>query len=285
MVQFAVLFGVVATLFGGTAVAWGYSRRRYHDVITETPATDVADVDESGLAQFEGEVRPARDGGERTVAAPFSEEECAVVGWHVMDFDESGNTQSWTLVAEGYASAPFELDDGTGAIRVDLGAGTSDTTAGSGGRFANSVVVGETDVDLGRFVPRYTLEPGEERPDAIRAFERETPGVHRQTGSVTNAVDVGHAHGERKFEEATVEHGDTVSVLGRVTPADGDGTGSGLEPDEAVVEPVEGDPFILSTRSRERLTDRTRWGTPAMVAGGGLLLWGLVSLSTAVPGA
>lgn len=283
MVNFGLLFGGFASLCGIIGVLWGYSRRQYHDVVVETPQEDIGDVDKPGVVQFEGEVTAVWDEDRQTVDAPFSDDECAVVGWHVEDWDETGDAESWTLVAEGYAAAPFEIDDGTGSISVEAGSGASDSTSGSGGRFANSVVVDDVDVDLGRFVPQYTVAPDEERPDAVRDFEQHTPAVSEQTGSITNVVDVGPAHGERRYSQATIQHGDDVFLLGPVESEDDSDAPTTFDPAAAVVSPEEDKPFILSVRSRDELIDRTRWGTPAMIAGTGLLLWGLFSLYTAIP--
>lgn len=280
MVGVTAFFGVFAMVFGGVAVHWGYRRRRYDDVVTQTPRKQVADVDEPGFVQLEGEVTSV-EGGEPTVSAPFSADQCVVAGWRVEDWDERGDAESWRRVGEGYESVAFELDDGSGTIRVEAGSGANDGRYDAPGGFANSVVVENVTVDLGRFRPLHQVAPGEERPSEVREFETANHVVPEQSGSITNAVDVGTAHGERRYREATVEYGDSVYVLGRAEPT-GDDAGA-VDASPAVVRPVDDGEFILSVRSGEKLQDLTRWWLPAIVAGVALACWGAFSLYATLP--
>jgi hypothetical protein len=283
MVVVTAVFGFVAMVFGAAAVHWGYRRRRYGDVVTRTPRRTVGDVSEPGFVHLEGEVTPVDGDDEPSVSAPFSGDACVVAGWRVADWDERGGTESWRRVAEGYESVAFDLDDGFGTIRVDPGHGTNDGRYESVGRFGNGVVVDDANVDLGRFRREHRIAPGEDRPSRVREFETEARAVPEQSGSVTNAVDVGTAHGERRYREATVEYGDSVSVLGRVESVDGNAGARRLRPADAVVRPIDDGPFVLSVRSRDELRDLTRWWLPAVVAGAGLVCWGAFSLYTVLP--
>jgi hypothetical protein len=280
MVDVTALFGVLAMLFGAVAVHWGYRRRRYDGVVAGTPRRDVADVEEPGFVRVEGEVTSVAD-GESPVSAPFSGESCVVAGWRVADWDERGDAESWRRVGEGYESVAFELDDGTGVVRVEAGSGANDGRYDDPGGFANSVVVENVNVDLGRFRREHQVAPGEERPSEVRTFETGNRVLPEQAGSVTNAVDVGAAHGERRYREATIERGDSVVVLGYANPTSDGGPASGGS--DAVLRPAEDGEFVLSVRSGEQLQDLTRWWWPAIVVGLGLFCWGAFSVYAAVP--
>jgi len=76
--------GVIALVLGGAAVAWGYRRRAYNGIISDTPTSRVLDVTGPGVVELEGEVRTVDDVG--TMAAPLSGEECVVAGWEVEEW-------------------------------------------------------------------------------------------------------------------------------------------------------------------------------------------------------
>lgn len=285
----SLIVGVFASLGGAFATAWGYRRRQYKSVIDGTPTTRILDVDEPGLVELTGTARAIDGAGEeRNVRAPLSGDSCLAAGWRVEEWEEHGDRSSWQEVAEGYDSVPFEVDDGSASIRVDPGyAGSRDGLTDFGdsiGAPSNSVVEDGATIDFQELDVVGQLAPDESKPARVAEFERNAPGVHEQTGSVTNIVDVGNAHGERKYYEGTIQPGEDVYVLGTVESeggnADGDATRQRLHPDDAVVTPAGEEPFILSNRSEAELLDESSYGTPAMIAGVVLLLVGLLTVAT-----
>jgi|AntRauTorcE11898_2_1112593.scaffolds.fasta_scaffold00067_19 hypothetical protein len=277
--------GVIALVLGGAAVAWGYRRRAYNGIISDTPTSRVLDVTGPGVVELEGEVRTVDDVG--TMAAPLSGEECVVAGWEVEEWEEGGESSSWRTVGEGYDGMPFAVDDGSGEIRVETGtdAAGSDpfSTNLSIGDLDHSVSIDDVTVDFDALPVRQHLEPDEPSPSAVEAFVAQTPTPRQQSGSLMNALDIGNAHGERKYKEGVIQPGDEVYLLGSVEPEERDPNGAStvrFRPEDAVVTPGSGDdPFVLSTRSEDELLDATRWGTPAMVAGALVLLVGVLVLT------
>lgn len=277
----SLLIGVGGLLLGAFALAWGYNRHSYHRVISETPTTRILDVDEPGRVELKGEVVPTPD-GERNLQAPLSGDSCVAAGWEVEEWRESGKHSSWETVASGYDAVPFRVDDGSAEIRVEPGTG-----AESGGfsldlplgDLDHSVVVDDVTLDFDRLDVVHQVEPDDPTPARVEEFERRAPGLREQSGSIMNVIDIGNAHGERKYHEGIVQPGDDVYLLGTVEPKQPDVyENRRLRPDDAVVSPSKTGPFVLSTRSENELLKKSRWGRPAMAAGVVLLLVGAVSL-------
>jgi hypothetical protein len=275
----SVGIGLLVLLLGGVGVAWGYNRRSYHQVVAGTETTRALDVDTPGLVELKGEVVPA-DGGD-TMQAPLSVENCVAAGWEVEEWNESGKSSSWNTIGSGYDAVPFLVDDGSAQIRVEPGTGSDATDWTSGlsiGDLDHSVSVNGATFDFDRLSTVHQVEPGDSTPRAVENFESSVPGVHEQSGSMFDALDFGKKHGERKYKEGTVEPGDDVYLLGTVTTADGDAhPDRRLRPEDAVVRPGD-DEFILSTRSEDELLSKSRWGLPAMAAGGLVMAAGLFVL-------
>lgn len=269
--------GLVA--LGGLATVWGHTRNEYNRLVSDTPTSRVLDVDEPGLVELEGTVRTVGD-GEETMASPLQEADCVVAGWEVDEWDERGDSSHWQPVAEGYDSVPFELDDGSASVRVEPGVDAD--SGGITGRLADvgdldhSVRTEEATVDFDRLPVRAQVAP-DERTAQVESFENQVPAVRPQTDSITNIVDVGNAHGERKYKEATIEPGDDVYVLGHVEPKAGDaGDAVRLRPEDAVVTPAGDERFVLSQRGEEALLDATRFGRVAFLGGLAVVCLGLL---------
>lgn len=270
--------GLGIALLGGILATWGYRRHGYHELVSETPTSQVVEVDEPGTVELSGTVEPIEDEG--TIDAPLSQRECLVAGWEVEEWDESGDGSSWNDVAEGYRSVPFRLDDGSGHVRVDPGRDAARAGLLSGGLdlgdLAHSITVDDVTVDFRNIPVQHQVAPDEQNP-VVRRFESSVSAVHEQTGSITNLVDIGTAHGERKYHEATIEPGDDVYLLGNVTPQDGRTADQvHVRPADATVTPDGEAPFVLSTRSEDELLSATRVGLPAFAIGLLFLGFGLV---------
>lgn len=271
--------GLLTLLLGGLGVAWGHNRRSYHQVVAGTETTRALDVDSPGLVELKGEVVPVDDDG--TMRAPLSGERCVAAGWEVEEWSESGKSSSWNTLGSGYDAVPFLVDDGSARIRVEPGTGSDATDWTSGlsiGDLDHSVSVNGATLDFDRLATVHQVEPDDPTPRAVENFEASVPGVHEQSGSMFSPLDFGTKHGERKYNEGTVDPGDDVYLLGTVTPADGDGhPDRRLRPDDAVIVPGD-DEFILSTRTEDELRSKSRWGLPVMAAGGVVMAAGLFVL-------
>lgn len=287
--------GSLVALAGVGLSIYGWRRRRYHRAIVGTPTRDVRQVDRPGPVELVGEVVAADD----SFDAPLSgADETVVAGWSVEEWSETGDHSRWTTVADGVDAVPFLLDDGTDRIRVDPGSHAS--RGGLLGRvtdlgdLADSVSAGPLTVDFERLPTVRRVGAEDPTPERVRRFVAHESTVDRQTGSLTNLIDVGNAHGDRRYAEGTIRVGDEVYLLGPVRPAHGDGRVDGdgnrdvdrrarLRPGDAVVRPApDGEvPFLLSERSEDRLVASTRVWRYALGAG---LLAVAVGLATMLPG-
>ena len=123
-----------------------------------------------------------------------------------------------------------------------------------------------------------SVPPDGDPPERIAAFVQGESAVDPQTDSITNVVDLGTKHGERRHYEQTITPGQEVYLLGEAS-AVADATHP-LGPDDVVVEPPSGDdPMILSDQSEEELASklgRYRW---AYAAAGVLGLAGIALLA------
>lgn len=280
----SLVVGVGILLVGTYVLLWGYRRRTYHQVIDRTPTSRVLDVSEPGLVELTGEARALEDadGEQRTISAPLTGDDALIAGWHVEEWQRSGEHSSWQDVADGYDSVPFLLDDGSATIRVEPRSRVSNsgflTGVPSVGSLTDSVETNGTTIDFERFNREYQLQPDDPRPERITSFERTAPGVDEQTGSFLNVIDIGNAQGERKYHEATIEPGDDVYLLGTVDSRHDDDDAARyqrLHPDDAVVTPATDDPFVVSARTQDELLAGTRWGTPVFLLGLAILVVGM----------
>lgn len=260
-------------LLGTWAGIWGYRRHSLYKDVRETPTTAVSDLDEAGLVELTGTARPIDD---ETITGALSYKPCLATGWRADEWNDGSNTNSWAELGEGYDSTPFRLDDGTGEVRVDLGADASGRSLVGGLEFGDldhSVGIGETTVDFDRMAITQEVAPDERTPIAVEDFVERQSEIAQQTDSFTNVVNVGPKDGARRYREGLIQPGDEVYLLGTVEPAaEADGEGS-LDPESAVVRPSGDDPFVLSTRGESALRSDTWYGF--VPYGVGLLLWGL----------
>lgn len=271
--------GILLVLVGLVATGWGVGRASLYRTITGTPTSDVLDVDGRGRVELTGTARPI-DG--ETVEGPLTGRPALATGWRVEEWDERGDNSHWNEVAEGYDSVPFELDDGSASIRVDPG----DDASPSGfvdaldvGDLGHSVGVGETTVDFQTLETVDQIPPDGAKPDRIARFERAESTVHEHTGSITNVVDIGKKHGERRYWEGRIEPGEEVYLLGTVRPQDeGTGASGHLRRSDAEVAPAPDEPFLLSERGESALRSATQLGVVGLVAGLAMVLAGVYLL-------
>ncbi len=258
--------GVIATL-GAVGLYTGWKRRRVYAAMAGLDPTPIRETASPGPVEIEGTARP----GDGPVEAPVTGREAVAAAWTVEEWDERGDTSHWREVARGVEVAPFAVADDTGAIDVDPvsksdAAGkwtqTTGVTASDGVRLDDVLLEFET------FDVRAELAPDEPVPDRIADLHAEH-GLYEDTGSITNAVDVGRKHGRRRYKEAILAPDDDAYVLGRAEDAT-DPSRERLRPRDAhVTEPDDG-LMIVSDQSEDGIEAEYRAGSQLLFAGGAI---------------
>lgn len=295
MVNLAALLGGLISL-AIAAVVGGYGRRqqRRRALVAGTPTTEVRTLDGEGLVELKGEA----NAGE-TFRSPIRGDESVLSAWEIEEWDEGGETEMWETRATGVYAEPFTLDDGTGEVRVEVGDHVvgdpsgfqiSDVQLGPidlDQRFSSGVSVANVLCSFERFPVEMSVPPDADPPERIAEFIQGESGVSPQTDSVTNLVDAGTKHDERRYYEGTIEPGQEIYLLGKAeTTADATHP---LGPDDVVITPPENedDSLIVSDRTEEALVSelgryRLAYAATAVlgIIGVGLLLvgGGVVSL-------
>lgn len=258
------LVGVAMLVGGGVLMRRAFRRRRQRQLIDETATSEIASL-AVGPAEVVGTAHPT----ERTLPAPFSEEECLVAIWKIEEYrvytDKDGKTRSeWTTVGSGVESVPFYVDDGTARLLV---------------RPDDDV---EFDVE-----PRDTVEvsAGNRPPEAIAAFLEDDSrtnlvGAFNDLREATNVLSGGwNWSRRRRYHQRILTPGETVYVFGTVQPRDEGRSADNPENLEIRrvpradrdLEPL----FLISNLSEAELIDARRWSlllfpAGALVATGGL---------------
>lgn len=280
MVALQSVAGVVLLAVGGILGAYALSHYRRYRIVADTPTTDLTTV-EAGTVELKGTVSEVRETAAPTV---HGHDTAAVEAWEVEEWNERGDGARWKTLALGVDGGEFvlETDDGEEVV--------VDVPTESSGSFSlpesvlstgmSGVAVGDLAVEVRR-MPHVQVDPESGTPNRIRSFVHSHRDVDTQSGSITNLIDIGNAHGERRYHSQTIGEDDSVYVLGHArvdpeapTPPRAEHVTVGTDP--------EGDtPMIVSTLREDRLLSRkrTRWrlaGAAAALAllAGLALLWG-----------
>lgn len=278
----ALVIGIVVLGIAAIIGRLGRRQQRRRRLVTETPTTEIRSLDSEGLVELKGEVAATE-----TFRSPVGNDESVLSAWEIDEWDESGTTDLWETRATGIYATPFSIADGTGEVRVDVG---NHVTGEDEGHF--DIELGPIDLDrtlssgvsaenvlcsLEDFSVEATVPPDAEPPDRIAEFVRGESGISSQTDSITNVVDIGTKHGERRYYEGTIEPGQEIYLLGEARAAS-DATYP-LGPDDVVIAPPEtGDgSVIVSDRSEDELvselgTYRPAYVTAAVLGGIGAVL-------------
>jgi hypothetical protein len=237
----------------------GFRRRKQRELMADTP-TEQAESLSMGPSEVTGIARP---GPSEAATAPFSDEECIVCTWEVLEYDDDDDDGgSWNHVASGLDGVPFYVDDGTGLVLVE---------PHDDARY-------EIDPD-GETTIR--VDADETPPGPIASFIDTTSGVGRVSESSSGG---GASEGDRKYRQNLIKPGEDVFVFGTVQPrAEADGGTSNAE--NLVIRKVpEGDAtqeplFMIADEPQSELISERRWAlwrvpaaVVAIVVGVGLLL-------------
>lgn len=272
--------GVVLLALSVSVGVYGWRQAGRHDVVTETPTTEVRQIRETGLVELEGQVRVGE-----TFESPIQRRECVLAAWEVEEWHESGKHSDWVTIATGIYAESFELDDGTDRVRVEIG---DHSDAGGSGLLPDvddwlggtGVAVDDVLCEFRR-VPKVAQHPPNDVPAHVRAFVAREPRVDASSSALFDALDFGTQHGERRYSEQVVEPGQDVYVLGHAHP-DADATRP-LHPEDVTVgPPSDGDgELIVSDLPEEDLKGRFRSrrlllpGAILLAVVGAVLLFGL----------
>lgn len=248
-----LVIGGVLLVVAGVVGRIGWKQHRRRGLVTETPTTEIRNLQDGGPVELVGEVT-----AEGTFSSPIRGEEAVLSAWEVEEWDERGKSGMWATLASGVYSRPFSIDDGTGEVRVEVG----DHVEGEDGshfdvqgpgididrKLSTGVSVGDVHAAFDRLPVDVTVSPDRDPPDRITRFVEGESGVSAQTGSITNIVDSGNMHGERRYYEQTIEPGQEIYLLGEATTPDATYP---LGPDDVVVEPPDGDAVMLVSDQSE----------------------------------
>ncbi|WP_435102196.1 hypothetical protein [Halarchaeum sp. P4] len=237
MVSDLVVVPVLAATLGVVLLYTGWKRRRIHGQLSDVDPTPIRELATPGVVEVEGTATP-RD---HPFVAPITGRDAVLAAWKVEEWDERGDTSTWREVARGIEAPAFDVEDETGTLAVE--AVSKRNTAGkwtqtTGVSAADGVRIEDVLAEFEAFPVEAEFDPDEELPDGIRRLH-EDHGLYEDTGSITNAVDVGAKHGRRRYSEQVVAPGDDVYLHGRIEASDG--ASERFRPDEAhLTEPADG---------------------------------------------
>ena len=281
MSSFLLIVGVVLLLVAGFAAVHGRRQHRRSALVAGTETTAIRDIKEEGIVELKGTIR-----ADDPFDSPIQGEQSTLSAWEVEEWDERGDSEMWETRAAGVYTTPFELDDGTGRVRVDIGDYVSDPSSGTG---IDEIQVGAIDIDrflsngvtvdnvlaaLESFSVETSVPPDAEPPERIEEFVQAEAGVATQTDSITNILDFGNKHGERRYYEGTLGPSDDIYLLGQVRAAQ-DATYP-LKPEDVVVTVPDSGQLIISDKSEDELVDsfsqyKYAYGGAIAAAGAGLV--------------
>lgn len=251
---------VVLLVTAAFAGVYGRRQHRRSAAVKDTETTDVRDIKSEPLVELKGTIR-----ADDPFDSPIKSEESTLSAWEVEEWDERGNSDMWETRAAGIYATPFELDDGTGRVRVDAGDHVSDPSSGTG---IHEIQVGSIDIDrlisngvtvdnvlaaLNNFSVETSVPPDSEPPERIAKFVHGEAEVSPQTDSITNILDIGNKHGERRYYEGTLGPGDEIYLLGQ--PRATENATHPLKPEDVVITPPDDGQLIISDKSEAELVD------------------------------
>lgn len=244
-------YGFILLFFGSGALGYGLWKLRpvYH-ILRNDPISVRDLVYHDGPAEVEGTAELADDGD--VVRAPCSDIDCLAYEYEVQEYRSSSNNSYWKTLDEGSDAAPFLVEDETGTVRVDPTGATLE------------------------FEPETVKVPaGEEPPDTIAQYLRETEAVDPQHDKTVNLVVTELNTGnDQRFIERRLDIGESVYVYGDVEDAPAGEWGSRLV--DAVLTRGEAADLLVISDTSERGT--------AWRLGKRPLLWTLAGLVLTVPG-
>lgn len=218
------------------------SMDRYRRLVG-TPDVESADLYPGRTVTLSGTAR-----GERTFWSPVERRECLLAAWRVERYSGGGgHGNNWKTVASGAHAVPFDVDDGTNRVSVDLRARSAE------GDLASCYDdwldgAGRVDDEI-RQLFEGTEQVIRHAPDELPEYL--SPLYHnedltRPRSRALNAVELVAETDERRYFETIVTPGDEVFVQGPAYP--NPGAAGSLGPHNTVVRPPADGNFVASNR-------------------------------------
>lgn len=255
VVPLVLFFGVGLLLVYGGFRKW-QRMRLMQDTPTETVRSAAV-----GRTELKGAARPIDEEG--TIEQPFTDGECLVATYKVEEWEEDhddddhGSDGSWNTIDSGTLVTPFEVDDGTGRMRVEP---EEDATYEISEEHRTRFRVG-----AGRRPPDEVVEFFERRYD-----DDDDDGL---LGGLLSGGPSARDSDRRRYTQEVLPPGEDVYLLGGTEPrADAGGSNA-----ERLVfgRDAASEEFIVSDMTEEELVSNYRWVAPGMIVGG-------LALSTAM---
>ena len=232
--------GVVAVLLGPVLIGVGARKLRpVYRILREEPLP-IRDLRRhDGPVEVQGTARPD---DQAPLRGPFTNTPCLACTYAVEEYEggggEYGGGGYWKTLVERNGAVAFLIEDETGAVPVD-----------------HEVA----ELHLSEWT--YRLKPGEEPPERIERYIRQSEAIERSTGSVDLLLTEVSYGDDQRFVERRLDVGEPVHVYGTVERGPASEWGSNRV--DAVLTADEETPLVVSD-SAER---GTAWqlAKPALV--------------------
>jgi len=269
----------VGTLFfvavvTGVLVSWpvyrGLRRRSRYRLVAETPTATPGDAAPGDTVLLTGTLRAGDDG----VTGPVSGAVAPLAAWALDEFqDESTQLKYWTPTARGLRVTRGSVADDGESVALPsrtVECSTGEYTGLTGYDAVTGFDVDETLVEVADWDRVEEVSPTDSLPPRLQDLE-EAVGLDAAKTGVT-LIDLGRTHGTRRYREARVEAGETVTVRGTVREED----------DGPVLGPPADGPGLVTDLDPDALARRYRWAYRKRVYGA-LALWaGVVGFAAVV---
>lgn len=232
-------FFLVAMFGGGLYLVYnGFNTWKRKRLMQDT-ATEKVRSAAAGRTELNGTGTPLGTPVER----PFGDEDCLAASYRIERYDPDDDGGDWETIDSGTRYGPFQLDDGTGTMRVEP---DESTLFKYDENHVREIEVGARD---------------EEPPEIVTFLQRSDDVSVPDRDGVTGFL----FSNKRRYTERWIPVGEQLYVLGGAEPTEPDETNSSglvLRQDEASGE------FIVSEKSEDELVETARWKAPAKMVGG-----------------
>lgn len=165
------------------------------------------------------------------VSSPLDDEQGAIVGWRIEEWNEHGDRGNWVTRGVGVMSSDYYVQtDENRTVLVSHPDEQSTRGKSFWAQFGaeNLSLNSQNNLALENIVARLgqdnkqstVVEASESPPEHIEKFLSSLDDINEGSGSITNIIDFGKEHGRRRYSTYTLDTGDTVFVHGQVASAE-----------------------------------------------------------------